>query len=69
MNISFKRIKKTADVSLSDHSRKWKNVGASKHVINKYENTFCLNAARCYEKKSLKCVIKLVLQTCTEQLI
>ena len=50
MNISFKRIKKTADVSLSDHSRKWKNVGASKNVINKYENTFCLNAARGFGK-------------------
>ena len=50
MNISFKRIKKTADVSLSDHSRKWKNVGASKNVINKYENTFSLNAERGYGK-------------------
>ena len=69
MNVSFKRIKKTAEVSLSDHSRKWKNVGASKNVINKYENTFCLDATRGYEKKSLKCVIKLVLQTCREQLI
>ena len=30
---------------------------------------FHLNAARGYEKKSLKCVIKRVLQTCAEQLI
>ena len=30
---------------------------------------FYLNAARGYEKKSLKCVIKLVQQTCAEQLI
>ena len=28
-----------------------------------------MNAARGYEKKSLKCVIKPVLQTCAEQLI
>ena len=30
---------------------------------------FYLNGARGYEKKSLKCVIKRILQTCTEQLI